>query len=91
MIDDDEDDGNFSLFKVQKPTRNAADIEAAEKQIVENIKDVRYIVREYPAEVVIQKYLKGREKDTNEIFVPDYQRELIWPQKLQSRFIRVRC
>ena len=64
-----------------------AAIEAAEAQIVANIRDVRYIVREYPTEVVVQKYLKGRRLGLNEIFVPDYQRDLVWPDKNQSRFI----
>lgn len=75
------------LFPASKPTRTAADVEAGESQIVQNIRDVRYIVREYPAEVVVQKYLDGIKKDKNEIYVPDYQRELIWPERNQSRFI----
>jgi hypothetical protein len=37
--------------------------------------------------VAVQKYLKGRNKDENEIYVPDYQRDLIWPEKHKSRFI----
>lgn len=84
-LDDDEDD--FSLFPARKPTRTAAEIDAAEKQIVAQLKDVRYVVREYPTEVVVQKYLKGRSVDQNEVYVPDYQRELIWPERHKSRFI----
>lgn len=76
-----------SLFPPYKSNRSAADVDAAEKQITQNIKDVRYIVREYPVEVVVQKYLRGRTKDENEIYVPDYQRELIWPERHKSRFI----
>lgn len=68
-------------------TKDAATIELAEEQIISNLRDVRYIVREYPTEVVVQKYLKGRNSDINEIFVPDYQRDLVWPEKNQSRFI----
>jgi len=85
--DEAPDDGGGQLFPTPKATRPAADVDAAEAQIVQNIKDVRYIVREYPAEVVVQKYLRGREHDKNEIYVPDYQRDLIWPEKHQSRFI----
>ena len=84
MADDDEELG---LAQIQKPTRGEAEIEAAEAEIAQNIKDVRYLVREYPAEVLVQKYLKGRKDDTNEIYVPDYQRDLIWTYKHQSRFI----
>lgn len=73
---------------VPKPSAKAAkEIEDAEEQIISNLRDVRYIVREYPTEVVVHKYLSGREDDTNEIYVPDYQRDLIWPEKNQSRFI----
>jgi len=83
--DPDEDEGQ--LFAAHKSTRDAADIEAAESQITQNIRDVRYIVREYPTEVVVQKYLSGIRTDQNEIYVPGYQRELIWPERNQSRFI----
>jgi hypothetical protein len=88
MADDDNDsDDESRLFHTLKPTQSSAAIDAAEKQIVVNIRDVRYIVREYPVEVVVQKYLTGRSEDTNEIYVPDYQRDLIWPDRNQSRFV----
>jgi hypothetical protein len=83
---DDEDQG-LPLFPASKPTRSPSEIDAAEKQIVAQLKDVRYVVREYPTEVVVQKYLKGRNVDENEVYVPDYQRELIWPERHKSRFI----
>jgi hypothetical protein len=85
--DQDDDDEELKLFPTKKPSRSAAEIDAAEKQIVEQLKDVRYVVREYPTEVVVQKYLKGRNKDENEVYVPDYQRELIWPERHKSRFM----
>jgi hypothetical protein len=87
MTDDNEDESELTLFPSHKPDRSPAEIEAAEKQIVAQLKDVRYIVREYPVEVVVQKYLKGRKTDQNEVYVPDYQRELIWPERHKSRFI----
>jgi len=61
--------------------------DAAEAKILESIRDVRYIVREYPIEVVIGKFLKGLDADLNEIFVPDYQRDLVWSEEHQSRLI----
>ena len=82
-----EDDDEANLLIIQKPTRSEIEVDAAEAEIVQNIKDVRYIVREYPAEVVVQKYLIGKKDDANEIYVPEYQRDLIWPDKNQSRFI----
>jgi hypothetical protein len=81
------DQDEAQLFQPPPSTRSAADIDAAEAQIVKNINDVRYIVREYPVEVVVQKYLSGIKSGQNEIYVPDYQRELIWPERNKSRFI----
>lgn len=75
------------LFEVRKSARTTAEINAAEAQIVANIRDVRYIVREYPVEVVVAKYLRGKSEDANEIYVPDYQRDLVWLERNQSRFI----
>jgi Protein of unknown function DUF262 len=86
-VDSTPGEDEEQLFPASKSTRTAPDIDAGEFQIVQNIRDVRYIVREYPAEVVVQKYLSGKKKDENEIYVPDYQRELIWPERNQSRFI----
>jgi hypothetical protein len=75
------------LFPTRKPSRLPAEVDAAEEQIIQQLKDVRYIVREYPIEVVVQKYLKGRKTDENEVYVPDYQRDLIWSDRHKSRFI----
>ena len=86
MADELEDDDE-TIVTTHKSSRSAADIAKAEAQITQNIRDVRYIVREYPVEVVVQKYLTGRQKDDNEVYVPDYQRELIWPERHKSRFI----
>ncbi|BBB94837.1 DUF262 domain-containing protein [Bradyrhizobium elkanii] len=76
-----------AILRQRPPTKSGPEIALAETEIVENIKDVRYIVREYPAEIVVRKYLVGKDQDQNEIYVPDYQRDLIWPVKNQSRFI----
>lgn len=80
-------DDDLAALTPRPSTKNKSAIDAAEEQIVANIRDVRYIVREYPTEVVVQKYLKGNSLGQNEIFVPDYQRDLVWPDKNQSRFI----
>ena len=60
---------------------------AAESQIVEHHNVIDYDTREYPVEVLVQKYLVRLEEDDNDLFVPDYQRELTWPDDHQSRFI----
>ncbi|GAB3358975.1 MULTISPECIES: DUF262 domain-containing protein [Giesbergeria] len=46
-----------------------------------------YEIREWPIEVLVEKFINGRETDESEIFIPDYQREMIWSAKQQSRFI----
>lgn len=46
-----------------------------------------YEIREYPIEVLVDKFTRGLETDEAEIFIPDYQREFIWSARQQSRFI----
>ena len=58
-----------------------------EKQIDIQKKSVAFDMREPTIELYVSKYLKDIDKDDNEIFVPDYQREFIWDEKHQSRFI----
>lgn len=88
MSDDlEEISDEMQLLAPRASSKGVLAIEQAEEQILANLRDVRYIVREYPTEVVVQKYLKGRSVDQNEIYVPDYQRDLVWPERNQSRFI----
>lgn len=58
-----------------------------ENQIDEQKKSVAFDMREPTIELYVNKYLKDIDKDDNEIFVPDYQREFVWDIKHQSRFI----
>ncbi len=59
----------------------------AEAEIESKQKITDHDIREYPVEVIVNKYNQGREIDEGEIFVPDYQRELVWSDKKQARFI----
>jgi hypothetical protein len=59
----------------------------AEEQIEERQKIADFDIREYPVEVIIEKYNKGKETDQRELFIPDYQREFVWDKRKQSRFI----
>ncbi|HCF26239.1 MAG TPA: DUF262 domain-containing protein, partial [Cyanobacteria bacterium UBA11049] len=61
--------------------------ETAEAEIREKQKPVDYDTKEYPIEILIQKYMDGRDDDTNELFIPDYQREIAWDEERQSKFI----
>jgi hypothetical protein len=61
--------------------------EAAEAEIREKQKIVDYDTKEYPVEVLVQKYRDGLDEDINELYIPDYQREMIWDERRQSKFI----
>lgn len=56
-------------------------------QIESEQRAISYDMRELTIELYVNKYLKDIEKDDNELYVPDYQREFIWDGKHQSRFI----
>lgn len=64
-----------------------ADQETAEQQITKEQRIIDYDVHEYPVEVIVLKYITGINDDTNEIFVPSYQRKFVWDTKQQSKFI----
>lgn len=53
----------------------------AEKQIIEEKTPISYDTREYTVELIVKKY---QEK---EWFVPRYQREFVWREDKQSKFI----
>lgn len=59
----------------------------SENQIRIKQRTVDYDVKEYPVEVVVNKYINGLESDENEIFIPSYQRAFVWDKKRQSKFI----
>ncbi len=59
----------------------------AEEQIREKRKSVDYNTLEYPIDIIIQKYGESEDEDKNEIFIPDYQREMVWSEEHQSKFI----
>ncbi|WP_446355776.1 DUF262 domain-containing protein [Coleofasciculus sp. G2-EDA-02] len=61
--------------------------EAAEAEIREKQKVVDYDTKEYPVEVLVKKYRDGLDEDINELYIPDYQREMIWEETRQSKFI----
>lgn len=63
------------------------DKEAAEAEIRDKQQQVNYDTKQYPVEILVQKYMEGIEDDTNELFIPDYQREMAWDEARQSKFI----
>ena len=62
-------------------------VEAAEAEIRERQKEVSYQIREYPIEVLVEKHTQKQTEGKNDLFVPDYQRDLVWDDRRQSLFI----
>ena len=58
-----------------------------EDQIESEQKTISYDMKEFTIELYVNKYLDKIDEDDNELYVPDYQREFIWDDKHQSRFI----
>lgn len=56
-------------------------------QIESEQRAISYDMRELTIELYVNKYLTNIDQDDNELYVPDYQREFIWDDKHQSRFI----
>ncbi|WP_293131291.1 DUF262 domain-containing protein [Microcoleus sp. bin38.metabat.b11b12b14.051] len=70
------------LEEITLQDRNTAEMEIRDKQ-----QEINYDTREYPLEILVQKYMEGINDDTNKLFIPKYQRELIWDEARQSKFI----
>lgn len=71
-----------SKLEITDERRDTADAQIREKQ-----QQVNYDTKEYPVEILVQKYTEGQDDDTNELFIPDYQREMAWDEPRQSKFI----
>ncbi len=69
------------------PQANEKVLSEIEDQIAQEQKIVDYEIREYPIEVIVQKFSNGVNDNTNEIFIPSYQRMFIWDERRQSKFI----
>ena len=60
---------------------------SAEEQVREERKVVDYDTKEYTVELIVSKYREGKDEDENELFIPEYQRDFVWDEKRQSKFI----
>ncbi len=67
--------------KTKRKLPDPAQIDEAEKQIREYSRTVKFTVVEYSVEFIVHKLNAER------YYVPDYQRNLIWKPKEQSKFI----
>ncbi|CAO3352026.1 DUF262 domain-containing protein [Azospirillum melinis] len=61
--------------------------ERAENEIRDKQKITDYDIREYPIEVIVAKFRAQEGEELAELYIPDYQRELVWSNIQQSRFI----
>jgi len=59
----------------------------AETAIRKHQREVDYDTKEFTVEMTVNKYMDGLGEDENELFVPDYQRDFVWPKSNQSRLI----
>ena len=63
-------------------------IERLEIEIENQQRNVAYDTKEYTIELVVQKYLNDLEKNENEFFVPEYQREFVYKDAQRDEVIR---
>lgn len=76
------------MAKASNNNGSSFDSEKADSQIDDYKRIVDFDIKEYPIEVIVQKYTQTDPNvDKPEFYIPDYQRELTWDQKKQSRFI----
>lgn len=69
------------------PRFTLAQSKLADEQIEEFYKRYDYDIREFPLEVVFQKFTQKDSDGITEWFVPSYQRKHIWSDVQQARFI----
>lgn len=62
-------------------------LQIVENEIEQQQRNVGYDTKEFTIEIICQKYLNNIDKDQNDFFVPDYQREFVWDEYRQSKFI----
>lgn len=81
------DGGQIDMLGTGGAEKTEEDLARLDREISETAEHHDLQLREYPVEVLVQKYSDGLETDSAEVFIPDYQREFIWLPKQQSRFI----
>jgi len=56
-------------------------------EIRDKQKQINYDTKQYPVEILVQKYREGINAHTNKLIIPGYQREIVWDDERQSKFI----
>jgi hypothetical protein len=57
-----------------------------EEEIIKLSKQYNYNRQDFPIELVIRKYSPENEEEPT-LFIPEYQRALVWKPEMQSKFI----
>ena len=70
------------LEEITLQDKDAAEIEIRDKQ-----QEINYDTKQYPVEILVQKYMEGINDDTNKLLIPACQREIVWDDARQSKFI----
>jgi uncharacterized protein with ParB-like and HNH nuclease domain len=78
---------NSDTAKIELKSQIEEVITSAEVAIRKHQREVDYDTKEFTIEMAVNKYTEGLENDLNELFVPDYQRDFVWPKATQSRLI----
>ncbi|MCK9006250.1 DUF262 domain-containing protein [Haemophilus influenzae] len=60
----------------------------AEKAIIEKQREISFGLREWSIQTILEKFGNGGDPDSDsELFIPDYQRDYKWDERIASRFI----
>jgi hypothetical protein len=65
----------------QIKAKSAAEVSAADHQIRQIQRDIRFDTRDFPIETIVKR------REAENFFIPPYQREFVWKDKEQSQFI----
>lgn len=71
----------MAVTELPSTLQNKISFDEAESQIRENQKKVDFDVKEYTIEYYVNKF------QTGEFFIPEYQRDFVWDEKRQAKFI----
>lgn len=71
----------MAVTELTTTLKNKASFDDAEYQIRENQKKVDFDVKEFTIEYYVDKFKTG------EFFIPEYQRDFVWDERRQAKFI----
>lgn len=87
QLNDELAAANSDTTKIELKSKIEEVMAAAELAIRKHQREVDYDTKEFTVEMAVNKYSEDLENEKNELFVPDYQRDFVWPKGTQSRLI----